>query len=748
MGFQSEQLAVPSVGTGRSPQARWLAPQNPKTQLKTPTAYLAKKGTKSDTNCLNFPPRNSSKRGTSAGYAPLSTGKVDALPPAPAGAKAGNVSNQFKVESDRFLSDVLNGKKANAQFYPTLDHPTRMMNRPTKAKEEPTVLKLADLLARPNPTKGNKGFAEKSCLKVKSGNRQRSDLRVRGLTARNGEPPKTQVIEYNPSILEQWRVIRLGACARVKRRQEASTKDKLQRCKSGLTPDYVLNANILWRKHGYAMGFLAGKPVRFARSRETAREQKNPLYGESLVSRIHQVLPNTPECIGDTGATFHMIGKRWVTKRALEQAMNLHHPEVIATASGDIEISKAIPITMSKLALKVKTLLLEDDVQPILSIGQLVMKEGFDFVWRSGGQLPFLEDRRRGIRIVFHVRRFVPHLNLFDPRSFKRIQKSLHAVSITSSLNGATNSDPKAKAYAGSSTSSRDPPGSIQASPRDAGAASTNNEKDAQKSENSVDDGYEADVTDEECDNLADIDERTAQFCGKYSKARLLAEARSIEHQLTHHPKNPYCPVCRRAKATRVPARRKDRRHSSGEEAPKRFGDRVAGDIIVDRLRDNPKAPKGSRPRAKDGSYMGFNLVDYYSDWIEPYPLKTRDTDQIVKSMENFQGPITGPRRKIQEFRADQAAELKKAAEKMKWHLSPSTPFRSTTNAIAERANRRVLDGTRALLFAAGMTYVWWHLAVKCFAWLYNVTDRHEHSRSSPHFLRHKVEFKGLRIPF
>ena len=122
------------------------------------------------------------------------------------------------------------------------------------------------------------------------------------------------------------------------------------------------------------MGFLAGKPVRFARSRGTAGEQANPLYGESLVSRIHQVLPNTPECIGDTGATFHMIGKRWVTRKALEQALKLHHPEVIATASGDIEISKAIPITMSKLALKIKTLLLEDDVQPILSIGQLVMK--------------------------------------------------------------------------------------------------------------------------------------------------------------------------------------------------------------------------------------------------------------------------------------------------------------------------------------------------------------------------------------
>ena len=34
----------------------------------------------------------------------------------------------------------------------------------------------------------------------------------------------------------------------------------------------------------------------------------------------------------------------------------------------------------------------------------------------------------------------------------------------------------------------------------------------------------------------------------KKDEASLKAEAASIEHKLTHRPKNPFCPVCQRAK--------------------------------------------------------------------------------------------------------------------------------------------------------------------------------------------------------
>ncbi len=38
----------------------------------------------------------------------------------------------------------------------------------------------------------------------------------------------------------------------------------------------------------------------------------------------------------------------------------------------------------------------------------------------------------------------------------------------------------------------------------------------------------------------------------------LEAEAKSVQHMLTHTPMNPYCEACQRAKMSRRPAQRKD----------------------------------------------------------------------------------------------------------------------------------------------------------------------------------------------
>ena len=58
----------------------------------------------------------------------------------------------------------------------------------------------------------------------------------------------------------------------------------------------------------------------------------------------------------------------------------------------------------------------------------------------------------------------------------------------------------------------------------------------------------------------------------------------------------------------------------------------------------NDASLKEDRPKADDGSFMGFNLIDYYSDWTAAYPLKSRATQEIVKGMKDFEGPLTGPR--------------------------------------------------------------------------------------------------------
>ena len=50
-------------------------------------------------------------------------------------------------------------------------------------------------------------------------------------------------------------------------------------------------------------------------------------------------------------------------------------------------------------------------------------------------------------------------------------------------------------------------------------------------------------------------------------------------------------------------------------------------------------------------------------------------------------------------------------------------PHRSETNGIAERAVRRVKEGTSAVLLQSGVDEKWWADSMECFTYLRNVTD-------------------------
>ena len=52
-----------------------------------------------------------------------------------------------------------------------------------------------------------------------------------------------------------------------------------------------------------------------------------------------------------------------------------------------------------------------------------------------------------------------------------------------------------------------------------------------------------------------------------------------------------------------------------------------------------------------------------------------------------------------------------------------STPHRSETNGIAERAVRRAWEGTSAVLLHSGLNESWWADSMECYTYLRNVTD-------------------------
>ena len=52
-----------------------------------------------------------------------------------------------------------------------------------------------------------------------------------------------------------------------------------------------------------------------------------------------------------------------------------------------------------------------------------------------------------------------------------------------------------------------------------------------------------------------------------------------------------------------------------------------------------------------------------------------------------------------------------------------STPHRSETNGIAQRAVRRVMEGTSAVLSQSGLNENWWADSMECYTHLRNVQD-------------------------
>ena len=81
------------------------------------------------------------------------------------------------------------------------------------------------------------------------------------------------------------------------------------------------------------------------------------------------------------------------------------------------------------------------------------------------------------------------------------------------------------------------------------------------------------------------------------------------------------------------------------------------------------------------------------------------------------------PERKPKVIYTDNSLEFDKACEDLSWNHCTSTPHRSETNGIAERAVRGVKEGTSAELLQSGLNENWWADSMECYTFLRNVQD-------------------------
>ena len=157
---------------------------------------------------------------------------------------------------------------------------------------------------------------------------------------------------------------------------------------------------------------------------------------------------------------------------------------------------------------------------------------------------------------------------------------------------------------------------------------------------------------------------------------------------------------------TRFPCRRRN-----GEAVPRavNFGDLITADHKV--LSDSCESRNNHR--------YAVVLQDRATQWIQAYPCENKTSQETQRSLQKF----LEPERKPKVIHTDNSLEFSKACEDLSWNHCTTTPHRSETSGIAERAVRRVKEGTSAVLLQSGLNESWWADSMECYTYLRNVTD-------------------------
>ena len=100
-------------------------------------------------------------------------------------------------------------------------------------------------------------------------------------------------------------------------------------------------------------------------------------------------------------------------------------------------------------------------------------------------------------------------------------------------------------------------------------------------------------------------------------------------------------------------------------------------------------------------------IQDGVTNWIQAFPAPSKNHVEVKKSFQRFLPPSIKPKHVF----TDAAPEYKLAFDELGYTADTATPHRPETNGVAERAERRVKEGTSCALIQSGLDYIWWDLA-------------------------------------
>ena len=171
----------------------------------------------------------------------------------------------------------------------------------------------------------------------------------------------------------------------------------------------------------------------------------------------------------------------------------------------------------------------------------------------------------------------------------------------------------------------------------------------------------------------------------------LKKEATSLEHLLTHYPKNPYCPLCHIAKDTAMRVSHvKDGKSDDKIDPPKQPFEQLATDDVI--------LAKGSEHFGTGiGGVKTHHVVrDLYSGARIAYPLSKRDVESHAKNFRHFVGLKANELATHTLIKMDEAQELEQAAHQVGFVPETSLPNRWPHNALSRARHpgrERVLQG-------------------------------------------------------
>ena len=447
--------------------------------------------------------------------------------------------------------------------------------------------------------------------------------------------------------------------------------------------------------------------------------------------------PEEREFVVDSGASMHMISKKDLSDAEMDTLTKSCSPTIVITANGEVHTHEEATVCVKELDTFLTMKVLEN-TPAVLSLGKLCDENGYSYEWIHG-QNPHLI--KNGIRIPCNTENFVP-----------TVVPGLSSSSSGFSSTSKTPSRQESHSSSSSSASSSSPTESeIQIREREGGinsgispvqVSTSVDDRSGQPDETTIERGNPLDSEilewlQEFRENLVDeeIPVHGDSHASSSHEASLEPTFKRREdlgkHSVyTHFPKDRNCEICKRTKITRARCRRRN-----GEAVPRaeQFGDLITADHKV--LSDNCESRNNHR--------YAVVVQDVATQWIQAYPCKTKTSQETQRSLQKFLEPERNPK----VIYNDNSWEFGKACEHLAWNHCTSAPHRSETNGIAERAVRRVKEGTSAVLLQSALNESWWAGSMECYTYLRNVTDLLSDGKT-PYERRFGQPFRGPIIPF